>query len=76
MRSIHTPCTRRLEPCELLLIPPHRPDDELIGLQAVPNRMPEVLRLPGESLEALVRRALHSVKGGGVLLVYPMFKED
>ena len=70
-------CTRKKapEPCEMLLIPPHRPDADLIGLQAVPGRMPQVLRLPGESPKALVQRALHSVTGRGVLLVYPLFKD-
>lgn len=63
------------EPCEMLLIPPHRPDADLIGLQAVPGRMPEVLRLPGETPKALVKRALHSVTGRGPLLVYPLFRD-
>lgn len=63
------------EPCEMLLIPPHRPDADLIGLQAVPGRMPEVLRLPGESPKALVKRALHSVTGRGPLLVYPLYRD-
>ena len=70
-----TPPTRRLEPCEMLVIPLHRPEADLIGLQAVPGRMPQVLRLPGESFKALTRRALHSVTGRGVLLVSPLFKD-
>ena len=59
----------------MLLIPMHRPNTDLIGLQAVPGRMPEVLRLPGETPQALVKRALHTVTGRGVLLVYPLFKD-
>ena len=66
---------RGTEPCKLLLVPPHRPDAELIGLQAVPGRMPTVMRLPGEDLKALMQRALHYVTGCGPLLVYPLFQD-
>lgn len=45
---------------------------EVIGLHAVPGRMDRVLRLPGETLAMMERRALHSVKGGGDLVVFPM----
>lgn len=63
------------DPCEMLVVPPHRPDVDLIGLQAVPGRMPEVLRLPGESLKAMTRRALHSVTGRGAVLVFPLYRD-
>ena len=74
-RNVQKAPVRRLEPCEMLVIPPHRPEADLIGLQAVPGRMPQVLRLPGESFKALTQRALHSVTGHGVLLVYPIFRD-
>ena len=48
------------------------PEVEIVGFYAVPNRMNQVLRLPGESLEMMERRALHSVTGGGQLVVFPI----
>lgn len=51
------------------------PEAAIIGLHAVPNRMPEIRRMPGESLSAMLRRALHEVTGSGVLAVIPIVSE-
>ena len=60
----------------MLIMPVASHDDhDVIGLHAVPNRMERVLRLPGESRAMMVKRALHSVRGGGDLMVYPMLRD-
>jgi hypothetical protein len=56
----------------MFIMPAPIGQSEIIGLQAVPNRMDQILRFPGETMEMLERRALHSVRGGGDLLVFPM----
>lgn len=52
----------------------HVPDNVITGLREVPNRLPEIRRLPGESLESMLRRALHEVKGTGQFVVFPITK--
>lgn len=49
-------------------------DSQIFGLREVPNRMPEVRRLPGESLQALLARALHLVTGTGLVVAWPITK--
>ncbi|PQA83099.1 hypothetical protein C5F52_10310 [Limnohabitans sp. TS-CS-82] len=58
------------EPIRLILIPSPRPDNEIIGLHGVANRLPSVDRLPGESLMQLLHRARGMLKGGTPILVY------
>ena len=38
-------------------------------MEAVPGRLPRVLRFPGESFDSMVRRALSAAHGTGVLVV-------
>jgi hypothetical protein len=74
MRTVATaPTGPRRPPCELVLMNVC-PDSQIVGLHAVPNRLPEVLRLPGESLQALLTRALHLVTGAGQLVAWPITK--
>lgn len=47
-----------------------------IGVHAVPNRLPELLRYPGESAEAFSVRALHHVTGPGALWAKLMYAND
>jgi hypothetical protein len=45
-----------------------------IGVHAIPNHLPELLRYPGESAQAFSHRVLHAVTGSGVvrgMLMYP-----
>lgn len=58
------------KPIRLILIPSPRPDNEIIGLHGVANRLPSVDRLPGESLMQLLHRALGMLKGDSPLLVH------
>ena len=62
-------------PTTLLIVPIGTPET-IIGLRGVANRMPAVLRLPGEPLAALARRALHQVRGYGPLVVLPMIRAN
>jgi hypothetical protein len=65
---------RRETSVNMVVVPTSRPDVDVIGLQAVPHRMEQVLRFPGERLHALTHRALQGVKGAGVVLVYPLLR--
>jgi len=47
--------------------------DRFIGVHAVPNRLPELLRYPGETAQAFCARALHQVQGAGALVAYLMY---
>jgi len=45
-----------------------------IGVHAITNHLPEMLRYPGESAQAFSHRVLHAVTGSGVIrgmLMYP-----
>lgn len=59
---------------DLLIVPTGNPD-KIVGLRAVDGRMPEILRLPGESLANLAQRALQAVRGAGPLLAYPLLRD-
>jgi hypothetical protein len=52
------------------------PDDQVIGLHAVPYRLERVLRLPFESQVAMRHRALWMATGSGPLLVYPLLRGE
>jgi hypothetical protein len=39
-----------------------------IGVHALPGRLPELLRFPGETAKAFCNRALHHVQGSGVVV--------
>ncbi len=58
------------KPLRLILIPSHRPDKEIIGLHGVRHRLPNVDRLPGESLMQLLHRAVGMLQGETPLLVH------
>ena len=60
------------EPVHLQLIGDGSPD-KFIGVHAVPNRLPELLRYPGETAAAFCTRALHHVQGTGVVIGYLMY---
>ena len=47
-----------------------------IGVHAVPNRLPEMLRYPGESAQAFAARALHHVTGVGALWAKLIYAAD
>jgi hypothetical protein len=51
-------------------------DQPFIGVYAVPGRLPEVLRYPGESALAFSQRALHYVQGPGALWAKLMYASD
>lgn len=54
---------------ELILIPPGCADeDQIIGINAVPGRLPAIRRLANEPVSSLIQRALHAVAGGGAVL--------
>jgi hypothetical protein len=59
----------------LMVVPTSRPDADVIGFHAVASRLPSVDRYPGETLKAMVHRALWMVEGEGPLLVYPRLKD-
>ncbi len=59
----------------MFIMPVACDDRDIVGLQAVPNRLERVLRLPGETLAMMERRALHSITGGGDVVVYPMLRD-
>lgn len=65
---------RKREPVCMFIMPGPLHEREVIGLHAVPNRMEQVLRLPGETLAMMEKRAVHSVTGGGDLVVFPMVR--
>lgn len=47
-----------------------------IGVHAVPGRLPELLRYPGESAPAFCKRALHFVSGTGAIWARLMYASD
>ena len=47
-----------------------------IGVHAVPNRLPELLRYPGEIAQAFAARALHHVTGSGALWARLMYQDE
>lgn len=66
---------KKRKPVLMIVMPGPLGGGEVIGLHAVPNRMNQISRFPGESLAMMERRALHSVTGGGQLLVFPIYRE-
>jgi hypothetical protein len=60
----------QLQKIELFLIPTHHADEDVIGFEAVADRLEQVNRMPGESLKAMLHRALWMTKGHGPLLVF------
>ena len=61
---------------ELLLVPSAHQDAEIISFFAVPDRLEQVNRLPGESLKAMLHRAMWMATGTGPMLVYPRAREQ
>lgn len=47
-----------------------------IGVHAVPGRLPELLRYPGESAQAFCNRALHHATGSGAILAMLMYASE
>ena len=47
-----------------------------IGVHAVPGRLPELLRYPGESSQAFSNRALHHVTGTGAIWARLMYAAE
>ena len=39
------------------------PDERIVGIHAIPGRMPELRRMPGETLTSLVLRARAALRG-------------
>lgn len=50
-------------------------EDEIIGIEGVPGRLPATARLPGEPVSSLIARALHAVVGSGAVLAYFRLRE-
>jgi hypothetical protein len=50
--------------------------DKFIGVHAVPGRLPELLRYPGETAQAFCARALHAVTGTGAFVAMLMYASD
>lgn len=50
--------------------------DKFIGVHAVPNRLPELLRYPGETAAAFCERALHLATGTGAFVAMLMYAND
>lgn len=65
---------RQAKPIRMIVLFTARPDADVIGLQAVPDRLPQVLRFPGESQTSLRLRARAMVQGGGSILVLPLLR--
>ena len=60
---------------KLLLVPtPAKSEAHVIGFRAIPGVLPEVLRLPGESLPGMLERARQAARGSGVYMLWPMVK--
>jgi hypothetical protein len=59
----------------MIVVLPSIPDGDVIGLKAVPGRLPQVLRFPGESQTSLRFRSLAMVRGSGPLLVFPLLRD-
>ncbi len=51
-------------------------NEPFIGVHAVPGRLPELLRYPGESARAFCHRVLHQVSGSGALMAMLMYASD
>jgi hypothetical protein len=47
-----------------------------IGVHAVPSRLPEMLRYPGESQQAFASRVLHQVSGTGAIYAMLMYASE
>ena len=47
-----------------------------IGVHAVPGRLPEMLRYPGESAQAFCNRVLHHVTGTGAVWAMLMYASE
>jgi hypothetical protein len=58
----------------LVVVPTAAPDADVIGFHEVPDRLPAVHRLPGESVAQLIRRALALATGAGPFLAYLKIK--
>ena len=59
---------------ELYVIATASRDDQIAGLQAVPGRLPEVWRLPGEPLRTMLRRALREATPGPSFWCAPILR--
>jgi hypothetical protein len=70
-----TPTKKPLDSVHLQLIGNGSPD-QFVGVRAVPGRLPELLRYPGESAGALCKRALHLVTGPGALVAWLIYHSE
>lgn len=61
---------------EMYVLPHAQHEGQIVGLRAVPGRLPEVHRLPGESAHQLTRRALLMAAPGPSFHVTPILKGD
>lgn len=50
--------------------------EKFIGVHAVPGRLPQLLRFPGESAPAFCSRALHHATGSGAMWARLMYACD
>lgn len=60
----------------MYVLPYARHDSQIVGLRAVPGRLPDVHRLPGETAHQLTRRALLMAAPGPSFCVEPILKGD
>lgn len=58
----------------MLVVPTLADDVDVIGFDPVPDRLPAVHRLPGETIAQLIHRALGMATGTGPFLAYPSIK--
>jgi hypothetical protein len=54
----------------MMVVPITEPDTEVIGFHLVPDRLPAVHRLPGETVAQLIHRALALATGAGPFLAH------
>ncbi|MCX7692669.1 hypothetical protein Tther_02536 [Tepidimonas thermarum] len=62
------------ESLELYVLPLASHDAEIAGLEAVPGRLPEIWRLPGEPLRTMLRRALREATPGPSFWCSPIIR--
>lgn len=66
---------KRQQRIHMMVVPITEPDTDVIGFHLVPDRLPTVHRLPGESVAQLIHRALALATGAGPFLARLRLKE-
>ncbi|WP_310383532.1 hypothetical protein [Roseateles sp.] len=70
------PTTINPQPFPRMIYMRMRADHDVVGLAAVPGRLDEVHRFPGESVPSMLYRARMQAKGLDTLAVFPIHRND